>query len=89
MQVIANVLTIGRITSPASTANLKPPVEYVPAPIVDKVEGAKVGIISLGSNDPAIAEARDRLSAAGVGYKLPTPARTAPLSQRQGVHCRA
>ncbi|MCC6458141.1 MAG: 2-oxoacid:acceptor oxidoreductase subunit alpha [Caldilineaceae bacterium] len=40
--------------------------QYVPAPIIDKVEGAKVGIISLGSNDPAILEARDRLTAAGV-----------------------
>lgn len=40
--------------------------EYVPTPIIDKVEGAKVGIISLGSNDPAIEEARDRLSGAGV-----------------------
>jgi 2-oxoglutarate ferredoxin oxidoreductase subunit alpha len=40
--------------------------EYVPAPIIDKVEGAKVGIISLGSNDPAIFEARDRLTGAGV-----------------------
>jgi 2-oxoglutarate ferredoxin oxidoreductase subunit alpha len=40
--------------------------QYVPAPIIDQVDGAKVGIISLGSNDPAIAEARDRLTASGV-----------------------
>ncbi len=40
--------------------------EHVPAPIIDKVEGARVGIISLGSNDPAILEARDRLTGAGV-----------------------
>lgn len=40
--------------------------EYVPKPIIDEQEGAKVGIISLGSNDPAVAEARDRLTAAGV-----------------------
>src|SRR5690606_29963585 len=38
----------------------------VPQPIIDEHEGAKVGIISLGSNDPAIAEARDRLRGAGV-----------------------
>jgi 2-oxoglutarate ferredoxin oxidoreductase subunit alpha len=38
----------------------------VPEPIIDEREGAKVGIISLGSNDPAIVEARDRLHAAGV-----------------------
>lgn len=35
----------------------------VPPPIVDWVDGAQVGIISYGSNDPAIQEARDRLSA--------------------------
>jgi 2-oxoglutarate ferredoxin oxidoreductase subunit alpha len=40
--------------------------DHVPAPIIEHVEGAKVGIISLGSNDPAITEARDRLSGAGV-----------------------
>lgn len=40
--------------------------EYVPQPIIDEKDGAKVGIISLGSNDPAVAEARDRLRAAGV-----------------------
>jgi 2-oxoglutarate ferredoxin oxidoreductase subunit alpha len=38
----------------------------VPEPIVDEVDGATVGLISLGSNDPAVKEARDRLSAAGV-----------------------
>jgi len=39
---------------------------YVPAPIIDRVADAKVGIISLGSNDPAVQEARDRLTASGV-----------------------
>jgi 2-oxoglutarate/2-oxoacid ferredoxin oxidoreductase subunit alpha len=38
----------------------------VPAPIVDNIAGAEVGIISYGSNDPAIREARDMLAAAGV-----------------------
>jgi 2-oxoglutarate/2-oxoacid ferredoxin oxidoreductase subunit alpha len=38
----------------------------VPGPIVDEKSGAKVAIVSLGSNDPAIAEARDRLRHAGV-----------------------
>ncbi|RIK44092.1 MAG: 2-oxoacid:acceptor oxidoreductase subunit alpha [Chloroflexi bacterium] len=38
----------------------------VPAPVVDDVETARVAIISVGSNDPAIAEARARLAAAGV-----------------------
>lgn len=34
----------------------------VPAPIVDMVDGAKFGIISFGSNDPAIEEGRDLLA---------------------------
>jgi len=38
----------------------------VPKPIIDEVESAKIAIISLGSNDGAIVEARDRLSSAGV-----------------------
>jgi 2-oxoglutarate ferredoxin oxidoreductase subunit alpha len=38
----------------------------VPAPIVDEVEGAKIGIIAYGSADVAIVEARDRLRAQGV-----------------------
>ena len=40
--------------------------QYVPAPVIHQVEGAKIGIISLGSNDPAIVEGRDRLIASGV-----------------------
>jgi 2-oxoglutarate ferredoxin oxidoreductase subunit alpha len=38
----------------------------VPAPILDEAEGARIGIIAYGSTDPAIQEARDRLSARGV-----------------------
>jgi 2-oxoglutarate ferredoxin oxidoreductase subunit alpha len=38
----------------------------VPAPVVDEVEGAEIAIISLGSNHPAIIEARARLEKAGV-----------------------
>lgn len=38
----------------------------VPAPIIDEVVGAKIGIISLGSNDPAVVEARARLEKNGV-----------------------
>lgn len=38
----------------------------VPAPVVDEKLGARIGIISMGSNHPAIEEARSRLSAAGV-----------------------
>ncbi|MCS6826114.1 MAG: 2-oxoacid:acceptor oxidoreductase subunit alpha, partial [Caldilinea sp.] len=38
----------------------------VPGPVVEEVEGAAVGIISVGSNHPAIVEARDRLRERGV-----------------------
>jgi 2-oxoglutarate/2-oxoacid ferredoxin oxidoreductase subunit alpha len=38
----------------------------VPGPLVDDVEEANVALISIGSNEPAISEARDRLRAAGV-----------------------
>ncbi len=36
--------------------------QYVPKPVVDRREGAKIGIIAFGTADPAIVEARDRLS---------------------------
>lgn len=35
--------------------------DYVPEPVVERVDGAKVGIISFGSTDPAILEAREQL----------------------------
>jgi 2-oxoglutarate ferredoxin oxidoreductase subunit alpha len=38
----------------------------VPPPVIDDVESATVALISVGSNDPAIAEARARLQAQGV-----------------------
>jgi 2-oxoglutarate ferredoxin oxidoreductase subunit alpha len=38
----------------------------VPGPLVDLAPDARYGIISVGSNDPAIAEARDLLRAAGI-----------------------
>ncbi|MGQ9489928.1 MAG: 2-oxoacid:acceptor oxidoreductase subunit alpha [Anaerolineae bacterium] len=40
--------------------------KLVPPPIVDEVEGAHVGIISIGSNHPAVVETRDLLRAAGI-----------------------
>jgi 2-oxoglutarate/2-oxoacid ferredoxin oxidoreductase subunit alpha len=40
--------------------------QIVPAPAVDEVKGAKIGVISLGSNHPAVVEARDILRDAGV-----------------------
>ena len=40
--------------------------KIVPAPVVDEVPGAEIGIISVGSNDAGIAEARARLAKAGV-----------------------
>lgn len=38
----------------------------VPGPLLDEMDGAKIGIISYGTTLPAIEEARDRLSAAGM-----------------------
>jgi 2-oxoglutarate/2-oxoacid ferredoxin oxidoreductase subunit alpha len=38
----------------------------VPGPLVDDVEAAKVAILTVGTNEPAVFEARDRLRAAGV-----------------------
>jgi 2-oxoglutarate ferredoxin oxidoreductase subunit alpha len=40
--------------------------KFVPAPIVEKREGAKFGIISIGGCDPAVREAQDVLFAQGV-----------------------
>jgi len=40
--------------------------EYVPRPVLFRQSGARIGLIGFGSTDPAIQEARDRLSAAGV-----------------------
>lgn len=38
----------------------------VPKPVIDEVESASVAILSLGSNDGAVQEARDRLRSAGI-----------------------
>ncbi len=38
----------------------------VPKPVVQTAKGAEIGLISYGSNDPAIIEGRDKLSAKGV-----------------------
>ncbi len=38
----------------------------VPKPVVDEVAGAEIGIISYGSNDSAIAEARSMLASRGI-----------------------
>ncbi len=38
----------------------------VPAPVIDAVADAEIGIISYGTNDPAVQEARDRLAKTGV-----------------------
>lgn len=40
--------------------------EYVPAPVIKKMEGARLSIIACGSVDPAVEEALDLLSAAGI-----------------------
>jgi 2-oxoglutarate ferredoxin oxidoreductase subunit alpha len=52
---------LDRLTRKHDTARI-----LVPQPIVDEVEGAQIGIIAFGSTDPAVREARDKLSDQGV-----------------------
>lgn len=40
--------------------------DTLPQPVVSKMDGAKIGIVSYGSNEPAIVEARDLLAAQGI-----------------------
>lgn len=40
--------------------------KVVPAPVLESMDGAKIGIISYGSTDPAICEARDHLEESGI-----------------------
>lgn len=40
--------------------------EVVPAPVVETLEGAQIGIIAFGSTEPAIKEARHQLAEAGI-----------------------
>ncbi len=40
--------------------------QYVPEPVVETMEGAKIGIITMGSTDMAVREARDQLAQLGV-----------------------
>jgi 2-oxoglutarate ferredoxin oxidoreductase subunit alpha len=52
----------------------------VPKPVIDDVEEARIAIISMGSNDPAIQEARDRMRKAGVETSY-LRLRALPISQ--------
>jgi 2-oxoglutarate ferredoxin oxidoreductase subunit alpha len=53
--------TLDRLNQKHDTART-----LVPAPVIDAAAGAEIGIISYGTNDPAIQEARDRLAKTGV-----------------------
>jgi 2-oxoglutarate ferredoxin oxidoreductase subunit alpha len=52
----------------------------VPKPVIDDVEEARIAIISMGSNDPSIQEARDRMRKAGVETSY-LRLRALPISQ--------
>lgn len=52
----------------------------VPKPVIDDVEEAHVAIISLGSNEPSVQEARDRLRKVGVETSY-LRLRALPISQ--------
>lgn len=54
--------------------------DMVPAPVVDIQDGAEIAIISLGTNDPAVIEARDRLAKAGVATSY-LRVRALPINQ--------
>jgi 2-oxoglutarate ferredoxin oxidoreductase subunit alpha len=47
-------------------AKHKSAARFVPAPIIQKKDGAKIGIVSLGGCDPAVREGVDLLSQAGI-----------------------
>lgn len=53
--------TLERLSRKFNTAR-----SLVPKPVVDRVAGAKIGIIGFGSTDSAITEARDRLRKLGI-----------------------
>jgi 2-oxoglutarate ferredoxin oxidoreductase subunit alpha len=40
--------------------------KYVPAPVIEHTDNAKIGIIAYGSTDPAVEEARDLLAKQGI-----------------------
>jgi 2-oxoglutarate ferredoxin oxidoreductase subunit alpha len=40
--------------------------QHLPRPVIDTMDGADVGLISFGTTDPAVREARDRLAADGL-----------------------
>jgi 2-oxoglutarate ferredoxin oxidoreductase subunit alpha len=52
---------MARLTRKFETAR-----KLVPAPVMDLVEGAEVGIVAFGSTDPAIQEAREQLKHLGI-----------------------
>jgi 2-oxoglutarate ferredoxin oxidoreductase subunit alpha len=54
--------------------------ETLPQPLVDRDSNKPIGIISFGTNDPAIQEARDRLAAEGVQTNY-LRVRALPLAQ--------
>jgi 2-oxoglutarate/2-oxoacid ferredoxin oxidoreductase subunit alpha len=62
------------------TAKMNNSRALLPQPIVDEVAGAEIGILSFGSNDSAIEEARAALTANGVKTSY-MRVRSLPLSQ--------
>jgi 2-oxoglutarate/2-oxoacid ferredoxin oxidoreductase subunit alpha len=52
---------LGRIKQKYETAR-----NYMPKPVNDRVDGAEIGIITFGSTEPAVREARDQLGEAGL-----------------------
>jgi 2-oxoglutarate/2-oxoacid ferredoxin oxidoreductase subunit alpha len=68
-------IVLDRLTTKWTTAK-----RLVPRAVIDATAGSKVGIVSVGSCDGAIHEARDLLKARGVGV-APTRVRAFPFSE--------
>ena len=66
---------LGRIHRKFDTAR-----SYIPQPVTDYDPSKSIGIISYGSNDPAIREARDRMAAEGIQTNY-MRVRALPLAQ--------
>lgn len=45
---------------------MKTAVQYLPEPVLEEMDGAEIGLIAIGSTDPAVQEARQRLSDDGL-----------------------
>jgi 2-oxoglutarate ferredoxin oxidoreductase subunit alpha len=72
------VRTLDRIKAKIENAR-----EKLPKPVVREVEGARIGLIGMGSTEPALLEAQDKLEALGIKCDY-LRIRALPLSEEVG-----